>query len=155
MHARFAPAGTACGAGGRGISLSRTGYPLPVVRWKRQGLPRSQGIPIVPMPCSSTPAGLRTSGHFMMPQHGPRQTTTRTPTIIHFRGSSIAWPEHWLSTLRGPDYSGTTPDSLPVVGHLYRTGLITRRVPSKGFSVVLPTTCLPPFLSLRGASFVW
>jgi hypothetical protein len=51
---------------------------------------------------------------------------------ITFRGS-ITRPTHSLSTLRSPGRPGTTQDSLPAVGQLCRTGLVTRRVPMKGF----------------------
>jgi hypothetical protein len=51
---------------------------------------------------------------------------------ITFRGS-ITRPAHSLSTLRSPGHPGTTQDSLPAAGQLGRTGLVTRRVPSKGF----------------------
>jgi len=51
---------------------------------------------------------------------------------ITFRGS-ITRPAHSLSTLRSPGRPGTTQDSLPAAGQLFRTGLVTRRVPMKGF----------------------
>jgi hypothetical protein len=51
----------------------------------------------------------------------PVQSTTRTPTNSHFRGS-IARPQHSLSTLRRTDRSATTQDSLPATGQFYRTG---------------------------------
>ena len=50
-----------------------------------------------------------------------------------FRGS-ITRPVHSLSTLRSPDYSRTTQDSLPAVGLLCRAGLATRWVPLQGLA---------------------
>ena len=84
------------------------------------------------VPCSSTPAGpLRsaTAAHWCcLPLFGRR----RLPRLSAFRGS-ITRPAHSLSTLRRVDYSTTTQDSLPAAGQPYRAGVVTRRVPSKGF----------------------
>ena len=66
--------------------------------------------------------------------------TTSAPTTDPFRGS-ITRPAHSLSTLRSPDYSGTTQDSLPAAGQLCRAGLITRRVPMQGFKRLCDPPC--------------
>jgi hypothetical protein len=55
--------------------------------------------------------------------------------MTQFRGS-IAEPEHLLSTLRRGYRYPTTQDSLPGAGQLSRTGLLTRKVSTKGFRVV-------------------
>ena len=63
----------------------------------------------------------------------PRVTKTRAPTSRRFRGS-LAEPQRWLSTLRRVGRPTTTQDSLPVAGpSLSGRGLLTRRVPAKGF----------------------
>jgi hypothetical protein len=62
----------------------------------------------------------------------PFVTTTRAPTMRHFRGS-IAGPRHALSTLRRLGHPKTTQDSLLGAWPASQAGLATRRVPSKGF----------------------
>ena len=65
----------------------------------------------------------------------PLMTTTKAPTRGNFRGS-IARPWHSLSTLRS---AGSLPrrrkTRFRLLARLYRTGLVTRRVPTKGFRV--------------------
>src|SRR3712207_1393449 len=51
-------------------------------------------------------------------------------TLIHGRAVASRLS---LSTLRSPGHPGTTQDSLPAAGLLGRAGLVTRRVPMKGF----------------------
>jgi len=46
---------------------------------------------------------------------------------------SIAWLSDSLSTLRNVGYPSTTQDSLPVAGQALLDGLLTRKVPLKGF----------------------
>lgn len=65
------------------------------------------------------------------PTRSPLYPRRRLPHWV-FRGS-ITRPRHSLSTLRRADRSTATQDSLPAAGPLYRTGLSTRRVPTKGF----------------------
>ena len=116
-----------------GPGVRRSGLPYRIMHVETTGPPKFLENPLVPMPCSSTPAGPDASGHTMH-RHGPRTgTTARTPAMKIFRGS-IARPRHSLSTLRPPGRPGRTQDSLPAVGQLYGTGLLTRRVPTKGFT---------------------
>ena len=62
--------------------------------------------------------------------------------------SSIAWLSDSLSTLRSAGYPYTTQDSLPVAGQALLHGISTRKVPTKGFKVVIyisfpfPKLCL-------------
>src|SRR5262249_56879793 len=63
---------------------------------------------------------------------------------------SIAGLPGSLPTLRRVGYPDPTQDSLPAVGQTLLDGLLTRRVPTKGFRGVLVTS-LPPFPSLLGA----
>ena len=73
-----------------------------------------------------------------MPGHtarrrGPRYSYDEgSHDYIFFRGS-IAGLRHSLSTLRSRGCPRTTPDSLPAADQLYRMGLITHRIPTKGF----------------------
>jgi hypothetical protein len=49
----------------------------------------------------------------------------------------MAWLSDSLSTLRGVSYLSTTQDSLPVAGQALLDGVLTRKVPMKGFKVVI------------------
>jgi hypothetical protein len=114
VHSRFAPTGMERNAGGQGFSLIRSGYPLPDLEWRRQGLPGSWGTRVY-VPCSSTPAGLE------------RQALRRLRAVFHhlngvdsrksgyFRGS-ITRPTHSLCTLRSAGYPNATQHSLPAAG---------------------------------------
>ncbi len=62
---------------------------------------------------------------------------------------SIAWLSDSLSTLRDANYSNTTQDSLPVAGQALLDGVLTRKVPMKGFKVVIYISF--PFPKLLGA----
>ena len=62
---------------------------------------------------------------------------------------SIAGLSGSLSTLRRAGHPAPTQDSLPAAGQTLLDGLLTRRVPTKGFGVLL--TSHPPFPSLLGA----
>jgi hypothetical protein len=66
-----------------------------------------------------------------------------------FRGS-MARPPHSLSTLRPRGRPGGRKTRFWLLARLYRVGLATHRVPSKGFRVV-PLTSLPPFPGLPDA----
>ena len=63
---------------------------------------------------------------------------------------SIAWLSDSLSTLRDVSYPGTTQDSLPVAGQALLDGIFTRKVPMKGFKVVVYISF--PFPKLLGAN---
>jgi hypothetical protein len=110
------------------------------------GRPKFLGNPPVPMPCSPTPAGSDPPGLTVV-RRGPRSTNAEGyPRVCQSRGS-IARPQHALSTLRpGPCRTGRkTRFWLPA--RLYQVGLVTHRVPSKGFGDVL-VYIRPPFPGL-------
>src|SRR5262249_39040746 len=69
----------------------------------------------------------------------------RLPRQGIFRGS-MARLGHLLSTLRGRSCLRATHDALPPAGHSTGTGLVTRRIPLKGFGVASYITS--PFLKL-------
>src|SRR5262245_7708319 len=95
----------------------------------------------------STPAGLRTPDHYggaAWPLVSEKQGLPRGV----FR-RSIAWLSDSLSTLRSAGYPRPTQDSLPAVGQTLLDGLLTRRVPMRGFRVL--ATSHPPLPSLPGA----
>ena len=89
---------------------------------------------MVRLPCSNpTPAGLLASDHCDTAAWPLVCKKQRLPRLV-FR-SSIAWLSDWLSTLRGVSYLSTTQDSLPVAGQALPDGILTRKVPMKGFKV--------------------
>ena|GEM_PF-4680676 len=108
-------------------------------QWKRQDLLRSWGTPIVLLPCSPTPAG---------PTHLAQAMRRRGPRCVHGEGSHIRTFEaqsHGFGTgcLRFAGRVAPTPRKtrFRLLARLFRTGLTTRRVPSKGFSMY-PTLIL-------------
>ena len=103
----------------------------PTVPWKRQVLPSSWGTPIVPAPCSSTPAGRHAPNHRGAAARPPLRERRGLPHW-EFR-SSIAWLLNWLSAPRRVSRLIPAQDSLPGVGQTLLGGLSTRRVPTKGF----------------------
>src|SRR5262249_5817270 len=54
-----------------------------------------------------------------------------------------------LSTLRRPSHPGRRKTHFWLLARLYQVGLVTHRVPTKGFRGV-PVTSLPPFPSFSG-----
>ena len=109
-------------------------------QWKRQDLLRSWGTPIVLLPCSPTPAGPMASGLFQCPGIAPAASTAKAPAGIAFEAQS-----HGFGTgcLRFAGRVTPTPRKtrFRLLARLFRTGLVTRRVPSKGFKVY-PTSIL-------------
>jgi hypothetical protein len=131
----------------RGRALPWAGIPELVTRylqpgfcqWKRQDLLRSWGTPLVLLPCSPTPAG-PTHQAIMMRQRGPRTDHDEGSCIRPFGAQS-----HGFGTgcLRFAGRVAPTPRKtrFRLLAKLFRTGLVTRRVPSKGFKVY-PTSIL-------------
>ena len=99
------------------------------------------------LPCSPTPAG---------PAHQANTMRRRGPRNVHGEGSCMAAFEaqsHGFGTgcLRFAGRVAPTPRKtrFRLLAKLFRTGLFTRRVPTKGFEVY--PTSQPPFPSSRGA----
>jgi hypothetical protein len=91
--------------------------------------------------CSTpTPAGPLTPDHFSAATWPLVLERQRLPRKVFRR--SIAWLSDSLSTLRRIGYPTTTQDSLPAVGQTLLDGLLTRRVPTKGFRM-FPTSHSP------------
>ncbi len=65
-------------------------------------------------------------------QRGPWYAKSKGSHDWVFR-SSIAWLSDSLCTLRDANYSNTTQHSLPVAGQALLDGVLTRKVPMKGF----------------------
>jgi hypothetical protein len=104
-----------------------------VSQWRPQDLLRSWGTPIVLLPCSPTPAG---PTHQAMQCAGaaPATSTAKAPTNVAFEA-----PTHGFGTgcLRFAGRVTPTPRKtrFRLLARLFRTGLITRRIPSKGFTL--------------------
>ena len=115
--------------------------------WRRQDLPRSWGTPIVPLPCSSTPAELACQAV---------ATHQRGPRLDHDEGSRIATFEaqsHSFSTgcLRFAGRVTPPPRKtrFRLLAKLYRTDL-----PPAGFQQKVSNSRhvrYPPLPSFRGA----
>ena len=141
--ARVSPATRPSAAAGGVLELV-TRYLRPGVgQWKRQDLLRSWGTPIVLLPCSPTPVG-PTHQAIMMRRHGPRADHDEGSCIRPFGAQS-----HGFGTgcLRFAGRVTPTPRKtrFRLLARLFRTGLVTRRVPSKGFTRY--PTFDPPFPS--------
>ena len=124
-------------------------YLQPVIRrGANRVLPSSWGTSMIRLPCSKpTPAGLLAPDHTVQ-QRGPWSSQGKGSHDWVFR-RSIAWPSDSLSTLRDANYSNTTQDSLPVAGQDLLDGVLTRKVPMKGFKVVVYISSPLPKLAWR------
>ncbi len=107
------------------------------------GSPTFLGNPKCALALLFDPGRTHASGHTMR-GHGPRS--------VHHEGSRIRTFEaqsHGFGTgcLRFAGRVAPTPRKtrFRLLARLFRTGLVTRRVPSKGFTVY--PTCDPPFPS--------
>jgi len=90
--------------------------------------------PRVLMPCSWTPAG-PTCQAMTARRRGPRSTDDKgSHEALFFRGS-IAGPRHSLSTLRSDHRWPPRKTRFRLLAKLYRVGLVTHRIPTKGFRV--------------------
>ena len=143
QSARVSPVPRPSAAAG-GLQELVTRYLQPGLRqWKRQDLLRSWGTPLVLLPCSPTPAGPAHQA-IVMRQRGPRTDHDEGSCIRPFGAQS-----HGFGTgcLRFAGRVAPTPRKtrFRLLARLSRTGLVTRRVPSKGFE--LYPTSQPPFPS--------
>ena len=137
--ARVRPSAVARGSLGVGHPVSPAG----LCQWKRQDLLRSWGTPIVLLPCSPTPAG-PTHQAIVMRQRGPRTDHDEGSCIRPFGAQS---PGFGTGCLRFAGRVAPTPRKtrFRLLARLFRAGLVTRRVPSKGLE--LYPTSQPPFPS--------
>jgi hypothetical protein len=110
--------------------------------------PRFPGNPVVPMPCSPTPAGPTTPGLYGASAWPPLCPQRRLPRQCTFRGS-IARPGDWLSTLRPVGHPTRRKTRFWLLAKLCQAGLVTRRVSLKGFR-----TIHPPFRSFAGRKVI-
>jgi hypothetical protein len=143
--ALFAPVRT---SGPPGPGVGNPVSPAGKLPRKQQDLPSSWGTSMIRSPCSKpTPAGLLAPDHKVQ-QRGPWSSQGKGSRNGVFR-RSIAWLSDSLSTLRRAGYPVTTQDSLPVAGQALLDGLLTRKVPLKGFRVVDYTSSPFPKLAWR------
>jgi hypothetical protein len=124
------------------------GSPAGKLPRRRQDLPSSWETQISVCTCSATPAGLLAPDHYGVAAWPLVCEKQRLPRGVFRR--SIAWLSDSLSTHHRVRYLTTAQDSLPVVGQTLLDGLLTRRVSTKGFRVVV--TSHSPFPSLLAQS---
>ena len=117
----FAPDAAECCGDGPGVGHPVT--PAGSASMETTGSPTFLGNPLVPLPCSPTPAGPTCQAHLRHVDTAPAATTSKARRRSLFRGS-ITQLQHSLSTLRRPGYPDTTQDSLPAVGQTLPDGII-------------------------------
>jgi len=123
-------------------------YLHPDVAEEATGSPKFLGNLISVCTCSKpTPAGLLAPDR-KVKQRGPWSSKGKGSHDWVFR-RSIAWLSDSLFTLRSAGYPTTTQNSLPVAGQALLDGLLTRKVPMKGFKVVIYISFSSPKLSWR------
>src|SRR5712692_1136946 len=96
------------------------------------GPPKFLGNPRVPMPCSQTPAGPHAPGHSAR-QHGPRYVNGEgNPRQVPFGAQS-----HGLGTrclrFAAPVTGAPRQTRFRSLARVSRMGLVTHRVPQRGF----------------------
>ncbi len=115
---------------------------VPGFRAETTGPPTFLGNPIVPMPCSPTPAGPITPGHSRCVGTAPVHTTTKAPA-----GISLEAQSHGLGTrcLRFAGWITPPPRKtrFRLLAKLYRTGLLPvgfqRKVSERSTWLILPS----------------
>lgn len=137
--------------GARGVRV-RPPPGLLLSRERRRGVPSSWGTLPVPMPCSLTPAGPNTAGHYAASAWPPLASRRRLPRFGNFGAQSHGLGAGCLRFVRWVTHT-RTQDSLLVAGQALPGGIRTRRVPTKGFQAVSVTSS-PPFPSFLGAGCV-
>jgi hypothetical protein len=108
-------------------------FPSRKISVEMAGSPRFLGNPSVPMPCSQTPVGPRTPGHYGASTWPPLSERRRLLTRCTFSGlnRTALGLAVYASSWRSPD---TTQDSLPAARpSLAGREFVTRRVATKGF----------------------
>ena len=114
------------------------------------GPPKFLGNPLVPTPCSWTPAR-PTYQAITVVRHGPRAYNDEgSPREVISGLDRTASALAVYASPRGSPHR--TQDSLLAAGQLYQTGLVTRRVPTKGFRDV--SYIASPFPKLLGQMYV-
>ena len=130
-----------------GLEHWRAAAPRPPLRWGRRAS-QVPGEPLCAYAVFSDPGGIKSPGLKVI-RRGPRSGNAEGyPRVRQSRGS-IARPGHWLSTLHQDPCGACCKTRFRLRARLYRVGLATHRVPTKGFRDVLVTS-LPPF-----PSFAW
>ena len=129
-HPRFAPAAAGCAGRGPGV-----GHPVPPRRdlpRRRRGLPGSWGTP-VSVPCSPTPAGSRAPGHCGAATRPSVTLTTSAPAMMIDFGAQSHGPLTRCLRFAARVAPAPRKTRFRPLAKLCRAGLVTRRVPTKGF----------------------
>jgi hypothetical protein len=137
----------ATGTRGRGLRGVGIPGPEPDRSVEAAGSPRFLGNPSVPMPCSWTPVGPRTSGHYDASTWPPLVSTTKAPAMKRFRGS-ITRPWDWLSTLRSGGHPTPRKTRFRLLGQAWPGGIL---LPAGLLRKVSEFESHPPSPSFPGA----
>ena len=130
----------------RASGLWCSGLPNRNCRWRRTGLPGSQGPLVCLGPVLRPRRDRARQAIAACPTRPPPLTRTRAPTRS-FRGS-IARPWHSLSTLRGEDHSSPRQTRFRLPARLCRAGFVHPQGSNEKFPSF---ESLPPLLSFPGA----
>ena len=115
-----------------GLELSGLAAPRQSLRTGDHRASQVPGKPRCAYALFLDPGRTAASGHTTSAAWPPLVARRRLPRSDEFRGS-IAGPGHALSTLRRLGHPKTTQDSLLGAWPASQAGLVTRRVPTKGF----------------------
>ena len=118
--------------------------------WRRSGSPRFLGNPPVPLPCSPTPAG-PTRQAIRRHRRGPRSDNDEgSRDIKAFEAQSHGFSTRCLRFVRrvAAFHARLASRCWP----LYGTGLVTRRIPTRGFRIVSYISSSSPKLAWRNVS---
>jgi hypothetical protein len=124
-------------------------YPRPdLIAWRGPGRPKFLEDPGVPTPCSSTPAGPDTPCLVGVPMLPPccQKRRLRRVVLSRLNGTALALAVYASS---GGLPAPGRKTRFRLLARLYRVGLVTHRVPTKGFKGVVVTSS-PPL-----PSFAW
>jgi hypothetical protein len=102
--------------------------------WKGSGLPKFLGDPRVLMPCSSTPAGPVTPGLSGAPMLPPWRQRRRLRRVVLSRLNGTAWALAVYASSGGLPAPGRKT-RFWLLARLYQVGLVTHRIPTRGFEV--------------------
>ena len=140
-HPRFALVAVGCAGRGPGV-----GHPVlpPGLAEKVKGPPRFLGDPSVSVPCSSTPAGSPAPGHHGAATRPSVTFKTSAPATMNAFGAQSHGPLTRCLRFAAPVARTPRKTRFRPLAKLCRAGLVTRRVPSKGFRSRFPLSQASP-----------
>jgi len=133
----------------RGPGVGHPVSPAGLGAWRGPGRPKFLGNPGVPLPSSPTPAGPSTPCPGGVPLLPPLCQRRRLRRVVLSRLNHTALALAVYASSGGLPTPGRKT-RFRLLARLYRVGLVTHRVPTKGFQGVIVTS-FPPLPSFLGA----